>query len=466
MTLEDNPQAPPATVNAAFRAQLAGLIRSWPLILLCAILGVGIAAVVNQTAQPRYQANLTFFVATAGTNAASALQADEFAQRRINSYVGVISSEKFAQTILSDTRLPLSPTDITDMVNAAVDPDTVLLNVSVTDVDPNRAMQVARSVAANLDRVIGEVDNRSNKSQVELRVISGPTLYPTPVSPRVNLNLALGLAIGLAVGVVLALAIQQFDTSFRSRETLARVSGVPTLGILVSDRHAKKQPILMPGDNRTRRAEGYRQLRTALRFVNAANPIQVLVVTSSVESEGKTTTAINLAQTFAKASVRTLLVDADLRRPKLEQHLGVETAAGLTTALLGDAAWKDVTQEWGSDGLTVLASGPIPPNPSELLSSQAMGNFLKEARSEFSLIIIDSPPVLPVTDSVVTSVLADGVLVAVRYGRTRRDQVEASLEALGAVGARIVGTALTMAPSGPGGAKSSYYQERTATEGV
>lgn len=95
-----------------------------------------------------------------------------------------------------------------------------------------------------------------------------------------------------------------------------------------------------------------------------------------------------------------------------------------------------------------------------------MGNFLKEARSEFSLVIIDSPPVLPVTDSVVTSVLADGVLVAVRYGRTRRDQVEASLEALGAVGARIVGTALTMAPSGPGGAKSSYYQERTATEGV
>lgn len=466
MSIDSSTQGSLASGNQAFRAQLAGLIRSWPLILLCMFLGVGIAVVVNQTTQPRYQANLTFFVATSGANTTTALQADEFAQRRINSYVGVIHSETFARTILADTRLSLAPDDVTAMLNATVDPDTVLMNVSVTDTDPARTMQVARSVAANLDRVISDVDNRSNRSQVELRVISGPSLYPAPVSPRINLNLALGLAIGAAVGVVLALAIQQFDTSFRGRDALARVTGVPTLGTLVKDRHARKMPILVGGDNRTRRAEGYRQLRTALRFVNAAKPIQVLVVTSSVEAEGKTTAAVNLAQTFAKASVRTLLVDADLRRPKLEELLDIEAAAGLTTALLGDATWSDLTQEWGPDGLTILASGPIPPNPSELLSSEAMADFLEQARSEFSLIIIDSPPILPVTDSVVTSVLADGVLLAVRYGRTKRDQVEASMEALNAVGVRVVGTALTMVPSGPGGPKSSYYQERTGAEGA
>ena len=445
---------------AAFRAQLSGLLRVWPVLLICTLLGLAGALVVNQVTRPEYQADLTFFVSTSGTNATTALQADEFAQRRINSYVGVISSELFAKTIIADTGITLAPEDVTAMISATVDPDTVLMDVTVTDVDPDRAERVAASVARNLDTVIGEVDNRENKSQVELRVISGPTLNPEPVSPRRSLNLALGGALGLALGIALALAIQQFDTSFRNRDRLAAIVGAPTLAVLSADPAARNDPVLSAQDNKTRRAEGYRQLRTSLRFVNATNPVQVLVVTSSVEGEGKTTTAINLAQTFSKASVKTLLVDADLRRPKLEHHLDLESSAGLTTVLLGDATWSEVVQDWGPDHLTVLASGPIPPNPSELLSSEAMSLFMEEVRKEFEMVIIDTPPLLPVTDGVVTAVVADGVLLVVRYGTTKQEQVLGSVQSLSSVGVRVLGTVITRAPQHEGHASSSYYGQR------
>ncbi|MFT3860679.1 polysaccharide biosynthesis tyrosine autokinase [Micropruina sp.] len=415
---------------------------------------------INETTQPQYQAGLTVFAATSSSGATSALQEDEFAQRRINSYVGVINSELFARAIIIDTGIDIDPPTLTTMIAATVEADTVLMQVTVTDTDPDRAQRIAASIARNLDTVIGEVDNREDKSEVELRVISGPTLNPKPVSPRKALNLALGGALGLALGIAIGLAMQQFDTSFRSRDALAAATGVPTLAAMVRDARAHKDPVLNPADNRTRRAEGYRQLRTNLRFVNATNPIQVLVVTSAVESEGKTSTAINLAQTFAKADVKTLLVDADLRRPKLERRLDLEDAVGLTTVLVGDANWVDLLQDWGPDGLAILASGPIPPNPSELLSSQAMGRFIAEARELYDVIIIDTPPVLPVTDGVVTSVLADGVLMVVRYGSTKQDQVFTALESLRSVSAKVLGTVMTMVPAQHGPAVSSYYGQQ------
>jgi capsular exopolysaccharide synthesis family protein len=441
----------------SFQAQLVGLVRAWPLLLIGLLVGLTAALVVNQATQRQYQANLTFFVATTNTQASTALQADEFAQRRINSYVGVIYSELFAKRIIQDTGLDLDPADVSAMINASVDPDTVLMDVTVTDTDPQRALQVAGAVARNLDMVISEVDNRENKSQVELRVISGPTLNPDPVSPRTTLNLAVGGVLGLGLGLVVVLLMQQLDTSLRSRDALALATGVPVLATMAADPAARRGPILTNADNRTRRAEGYRQLRTNLRFVNAATPINVLTITSSVESEGKTTTAINLAQTFVKGSVKTLLVDADLRRPKLEYHLDLEASAGLTTVLLGDVHWRDVVQEWGTEGLSVLASGPLPPNPSELLGSEAMADFVAEVRKEFEIVIIDTPPVLPVTDGVVTSVLADGVLLVVRHGHTRREQVLSSIESLTSVGARLLGTVMTMVPFREGHASSSYY---------
>lgn len=439
------------------RTHLGALARFWRSVVVVTLLGVAAALTLTLTAQPTYESRATFFVsATDTTN--SALQADEFAQRRINSYVGFINSERMAKIILEDTNLPLQPTEISDMISASVDPETVLLTVTVTDISTQRTQLVATSLAKNLNSAVGELDSRGSKSNVKIRVISGPTLTPYAVTPRKKLNLAVGLLLGLALGVAQALVRQQLDSTFRSREALAESIGVPSLGMLQYEKRSKVTPDVGASLDHSRRAEAFRQLRTSLRFVDAASPIEVLVVTSSVESEGKSTTALNLAMSFAESGKRVLLVDADLRKPKVATYLDLEGGAGLTTVLIGDATVEDVVQRWGEQQLDVLTSGPIPPNPSELLGGVGMEKLLLHLRSSYDLILVDTPPLLPVTDAAVTSTAADGVLLVVRHGRTRVDQVRQAVQILDAVDARLLGTFFTMVPLTRRDRLPSYYQ--------
>lgn len=434
-----------ARAGNELRSHLQALTRFWRSVVLFAVLGVLLAGLASYFSEPKYQTNTTFFVATAVQAGSNPLQADEFAQRRINSYVGVINSERLAQVVLNATGLPMTASDLSDTISASADPETVLLTVTVTDVSPERSLLISRAIAANLDKTIGELDNRGTQSNVEIRVISGPTLNPSPVSPRTKLNLVVGLLAGLALGVAQALVRQAMDPTFRSREQVSEVTKLPTLGWLNFDRSARTSPILPPTADRSPRAESFRQLRTNLRFVDAASPLKSLVVTSSLETEGKSTTAVNLAISFAQSGRRTLLIDADLRKPQLARYLDLEPAAGLTSVLIGEATLGDVVQDWGSDGLQVLTSGPIPPNPTELLGSGAMEQLLAQAKERYDVVLIDTPPVLPVADAVVTAAEVDGVLLMVRHGKTHIDKVMRAVDALEAVDARVLGTVLTMA---------------------
>ncbi|GAA3608805.1 tyrosine-protein kinase domain-containing protein [Microlunatus ginsengisoli] len=449
------------------RTHVHALRRFWKSVVACTLLGLLIAIGISLLIQPKYETRTTFFVASTTSQSSSPLQADEFAQRRINSYVGVINSERLAKVVIDDTGLPLSTTEVNAMISASVDPDTVLMTVSVRDVSPERSMIISQSIAKNLDNLIGELDNRGNQNAVQLRVISGPTLNPGPVEPRWKLNLALGLLIGLGVGVAQALLRQQFDSTYRGREQLVDGTGLPILGSVSFESAAKRAPIILPTETRTRRAEAIRQLRTNLRYFDAASAVEVLVITSSVEAEGKTTTAANLAQAFAEAGRRTLLVDADLRKPKLERYLDLEGSAGLTSILIGEGQLAQVVQPWGPSGLDVLACGPIPPNPSELLGGPTMERFIADARAAYDLVIVDTPPLLPVTDAAVTSAVADGVILVVRHGKTRREQVGDALDSLASVDARVLGTVLSMVPAGRGDRLPTYYEDpvRTAEAG-
>lgn len=439
------PSTPP---QLDLRAHLAALRRFWKSILLLTLLGVLVAVGLTLTAQKTYETRLTFFVATPTSGAnLSPLQADEYAQRRVNSYVGVANSDQMAAVVLSDTGLPLTVADVGKMISASVEPDTVLMNVVVTDKSPDNSLLVAQSLARKLNGQVRQLDGGRSDTAVALRVITGPTLDPAAVSPRTRLNLGLGLLLGLAAGLAQALLRQQFDTTVRGRERLTEVTGLPTLGLIHDDRRARKAPVGTPQGRGSRRAEDFRQLRTNLRFVDAAGAVEVLVVTSSMPAEGKTSTAANLAQSFAAAGRRVLLVDADLRGTKLQRYLGLKSSTGLAGVLAGEAKLADAVQEWGPDRLSVLTSGAIPSNPSELLGSPAMEALVQQARHDYDLVVIDTPAVLPVTDAAVTAVLADGVLLQVRYGKTRRPQVQQALEALEVVNARVLGTVLSMTPN-------------------
>jgi capsular exopolysaccharide synthesis family protein len=249
---------------------------------------------------------------------------------------------------------------------------------------------------------------------------------------------------------------EALDTRIRTGEALHEHTGAPLLGTIPFDSAAKKAPLILDWTGRSKRAEAFRQLRTNLQFVDVDRRGQVLVVTSPVPAEGKSATAVNLAISFAEAGRRVLLVDADMRRPRIAEYLGLEGAVGLSNVLAGQADIEDVLQRWGRQELSVLTTGAIPPNPSELLASQNLVDLLARMRERFDTILIDTPPLLPVTDAAVAAVRADGAVLVVRAGKTSRAQVKVGLRVLGAVDSRLLGCVINMVPR----AQEGYYYYR------
>ena len=252
----------------------------------------------------------------------------------------------------------------------------------------------------------------------------------------------------------------------KSPEQLRELTRAPNLGIIAFDPQVPKRPLTVHEDPQSPRSEAFRQLRTNLQFLDVDNPHKVIVVTSSMPGEGKTTTLANLAIALASAGQRVLVIEADLRRPKLADLLGLERSVGLTSVLAGRVRVEQAVQHWSGGMFDVLASGPLPPNPSELLASQHMAMLLGDLRERYDLILLDTPPLLPVTDAAAVAPATDGAILVCRYKTTRCAQVERAVEALDAVSVPLLGTVLTMVPkSGPRAYAqyNSYYRSEPTT---
>lgn len=430
------------------RQFVTALRKGWWLIAICAVVGLGLAFAYSLQVTPRYSSTVTFFVSTPTADGTSPLSADQFATRRITSYVGLLSSDVVAQRIIDDTHVDLDVSDVSRAISGEADLNTVLLTATVIDTDPQRSLLIAEGIAKDFGDIVNEVDP-IGPGQVELRVISGPTLNPTPVSPRMTVNVAIGLVGGIAVGVIVALLRQVLDTTVRNTRTLSTITRpVPVLGIIPFDRESRKNPLILERRSQSIQAEAFRHLRTSIQFLDFDKRNQVIVVTSNVADEGKSTTSINLAISFCQAGRKVLLIEADLRRPRVASYLGIEGSVGLTNFLVNQVELSDVLQEWGTIGLTVLPSGGIPPNPSELLGSRRMAELISTLRRGYDTIIVDAPPVLPVTDAAVVSAHVDGLVLVVRYGKATRSQVSTAVRSLRTVDARLLGTVLNGAPRG------------------
>lgn len=199
-------------------------------------------------------------------------------------------------------------------------------------------------------------------------------------------------------------------------------------------------------------AEAYRTLRTNIQFSNVDDTLQTICVTSSGAAEGKSTTIANLAETFAQAGNRVVVIDCDLRKPRLHKMFKLSNTTGMTNVLAGQAILNDVTQITGSD-LTVITSGPLPPNPSELLGSKAMKKLLDDLKARYDIVLVDAPPVGIVTDAAVLSTIVDGTILVVASGKTEIDGAKRAKQLLENVGARILGVTMTMIPV----SKKGYY---------
>ncbi len=323
-----------------------------------------------------------------------------------------------------------------------------------------QAAAIAQATADSLVESVGGLENPAEGgiSPVNLTVITPATAPSQPSAPNMRLNLALGLLVGIALGAGAAVLRTTLDTRVRGESDLRRISDAPILGGISFDTDAQKKPLLTQAPAQSPRAESFRQIRTNLQFAHVSHKSKAVLVTSSLPGEGKSTTATNLAIAIAQAGQSVVLVDADLRRPRVDEYLGLERNAGLTTALIGRADVEDLLQPWGTDELYILTAGQIPPNPSELLGSDAMKQLITRLEQKFDAVIIDAPPLLPVTDAAVLAQEVGGVVLVVGSSKVRLPDLQKSLGNLTMVEADLLGVVFNLLPSkGPDAYAYSYY---------
>lgn len=450
------------------RDYLRVLSRRWRAITVLTLLGTSAGMLLTYTAVPEYRATAKLFVSLQGGTEADTsqlVQGNVFTQARVRSYAEVAASPLVTRHVVRQLKLKMSPAELSGRISAAAQPDTVLLQLTVTDTRPARAAQISNAVAERFTEVIRGLERPAYAEASPVRLsITEPAAVPTrPFSPRPAVNVALGLLAGLVLGAAFALARETLDTSVRTSkaltDALAGVGGPSVLGSIVHDPHATTRPLALRDDMHGLRAEGFRRLRTCLQFVDVDRPPKVIAVTSPLSGEGKTSVAINLAATLAETGASVCLVDTDLRRPSTARTLGLIRDAGLTTALIGRAEVGQLLQSAGS--FSVLTSGAVPPNPTELLGTAQLRTVLRGLAEKFDHVVVDTAPVLPVADAAVIASEVDGYLLVVRASRTSRDQVAEALRALRHVGASVVGTVLNMAsPKEDRGAHGYAYEYR------
>jgi capsular exopolysaccharide synthesis family protein len=311
-----------------------------------------------------------------------------------------------------------------------------------------------------------------------IHLVDSALVPSDPVRPKKLLNIALALLTGLILGVSLAFVQESFDHSIKGPEEVEALLSVPALAVIPAKRTLGRQQAQQLGNGKSKflartngnlvlevlnhttsaLTESFRALRTATLLSVPIRPPQTILVTSSNAGEGKTTTAVNLALALAQQQGEVLLVDCDLRKPGIARALSLASEKGLSTVLTGRDALDASLQAFsGLPNLWALTAGPLPPNPAELLSSARMGEILGDLQRRFRHIVIDSPPLLMVTDGTILSTLADGVILVVESGLTPRKAVMRSCRVLQGAGARILGVALNKVDLRYGGYYGSYY---------
>lgn len=441
-----------------FRDYLRAVRKRWRIILATALVCVGLAAAYTVTAPKVYQASVRLFVSTSGdSNASDLLQGSSFTQQRVLSYADVITSPRVLNPVIAKLKLKITAAALANQITTNVPQGTVLIDVLVDDRSPRQAASVAAAVGRQFTSTVAtlETTGSSGSSPVKVSVIASPTVPTSPVQPSRRIDLAAGLILGTLLGASLALLREMLDTRLKSEEDCAQVTDAVVIGGIGFDADAVKRPLIVQSGPHSARAEAFRTLRTNLQFVDAANHPRSVLFTSSVPDEGKTTTTANLAITLAAAGAKVCVLEADLRRPRLLSYMGLEGGVGLTSVLIGQAELDEVLQKFGDTSLSVLGAGPIPPNPSELLGSAAMRKAVSELEERFEFVIIDAPPLLPVTDAAVLSTVADGTVIVIGTGSTTREHLRRSIASLDAVQGRLLGLVLNKIPRK--GLESYYY---------
>ena len=361
-----------------------------------------------------------------------------------NEYDLSLSNEQNLRRLLSETKLEAH----------GINEKFVRYNALKRDVDTNRQLFEA------LLKKMHEESIEEEGQTVNVMLVEVAETPRRPEKPKKTLNLLVGIFMGLFGGILLAFLFEYFDNTVKAAEDAETKLGIPVLGMVSLLKMEKKEhdrsiERIVLDEPKSTFTENYKALRTAIMLSSTDSTPKSILITSMLPAEGKTSTAVNLALVIAQSVDKVLLVDTDLRKPRIHKIFGISNKSGLSTYLVGSSA--KIIKEGPNPNINIVTSGPLPPNPSELLGSEKFERFLSTMKERYDVIIFDSPPVLTVTDSLVLSKHVDGTIVVARAAKTSYEAVRKGLRQISDVGSNVLGLLINAIDLRKGGYYYNYY---------
>lgn len=425
---------------------LVRILRSnLKLLAVAMLVGLTLAAAYTLTLPVTYSTAST--VQVLGGNSAdanSAMLSQQLAASRAGYYAQLAGGPGVTDRIVKESQGALAPGDFS--ITGSVAEGSSTLTLSAAAPSPSKAQRAADLARGALGQEAKYLETLGSAKTTIFEVfpLTSAPRPAAPSSPRWPVNLLAGALAGLVGGIALVVLRKQLDSRVRHTSEVEKLTGAGVLGVI-------PKAAALTGKERGGlghlgpTAESFRMLRTNLRYLSSEQPPRSLVITSAVQGEGKSTVAANLARVLAAAGESVVLVDTDLRRPVVHETFDLDNTVGLTEVLTGQASLPQVIQRGDHENLAVITAGRIPPNPSELLGSRRMSAVIETLSTRY-FVILDAPPLLPVTDAGLLSVAADGAAVIYHHGRTHREQIELCTKILDQVGGRYFGSILNMTP--------------------
>lgn len=455
------------------------LLRRWYLILLCFIIAVGIAFGVTWFyLTPTYQAETTLFLGKEQNSIGSISLSDlQLGNQLIVDYRGIILSRLVSQDVIDSLNLDMPYEKFKTRVNVNIVSNSRLFTITFDSSNPQLAADVSNKLADVIIQKAAEIVEVKNVKIIDRAIV--PLL---PIKPQKAMNLLIGTGLGLILGIFLVFLLEFLDHTFKKPDDVEKQLGLAIMGTIPrfigDNRHDKSKKgkgkaskekagdapqdgsrtLITQYQPKSPASEAYRALRTNLHYASINKEIKTLVVTSPSMADGKSTTAVNLAISMAQSGKKVLLIDGDLRKPKIHRYMNIVNSSGLTDLLLDENDPKLIIKEREDiDNLWIATSGPIPPNPTEILLSDKMKDLLARLKQQYDLIIIDAPPAAQVTDATVLAGICDGVLMVLSAGETNIEMAKSAKKALNNVNARIIGAVLVKVDSKSFGGYYRYY---------
>jgi capsular exopolysaccharide synthesis family protein len=496
------PESSRTTPAGQLAPYLKAVRRRWPLIVLMPLVAAVVALALSLSATKEYEATAKVFISQ--TNPVQNIvgqnqQPPQDAERDLNSKVSLIKLDSVAQAVKQKLGLSTPTDDLLKQVSTEIEGTTDLVDIVVTDPDPEQAAAIANAFATEfatarqasargtIEEAVAlareqlasltagerngpqgrELANQLRQLQIAaalqtggIELASTASVPESPSSPKTKMNVAIALFLGLVLGLVAALAAEALDRRIKDEEDLDPFDK-PVLAQIPRPRSGD----IHEDDFALR--EAFSTLATNLRFFQLGRDVSAVMITSPAPREGKTTTTLGLSRALADLGLRVLTIECDLRRPMFSTYMDVQPRGGLSTVLAGVTEFDRELIDIDASTLrpleadayesrpyfTVLPAGPVPPNPQGLLSSSAMRDVMRRARASAEIVLLDTAPVGTVNDVVTLSELVDGVVLVSKLKQTRRDHIQRALRTLGNLPSPVLGFALTDAPRG----SESYY---------